>query len=343
MKTKYILITAYLLCFMAINRTNSQGFVNAKYSGDFLSTGVGGRSAAMGGTGVSFSDDVTSGYFNPAALSQIKFAQLAILHESRFSGQINYDYAAIAYPYNETQTFAISALRLGLDGIKDSRNALIDANGNGKLDDEDRLDPAKITLSNASNWGIFFSYSKKQSNEFSYGANLKLMYKSIIEHNAYGVGFDLSVMYEPTENLKLGANLQDATKSLLTWSTGAQEFIVPTLKLGSSYKYNITDKHSVMPAIDVNMRFEGSDKTAQVGLGFASLDFATGLEYSYNGKAFARAGFTENKQLTFGAGFKLPKLNIDYAFTKENEDLSGFGATHRISLRLTLEEDKFAR
>lgn len=321
----------------------SQGFVNAKYAGDYLSTGVGGRSAGLGGTGTAFSDDVTAGYFNPAALVQINYPQISILHESRFSGQINYDYAGIAYPLSSDQTLAFSAIRLGLDGIKDSRNALIDVNGNGKLDDEDRIDPSKIVLGNASNWGFIFSYSKKYDSEIAFGANLKLMYKSILENSAYGIGFDLSALYTPIDNLKIGATLNDATKSLLTWSTGSQEFIVPSLKIGTSFKYSINDKHNLMPTIDGNFRFEGRKLTSQIDLGIASLDPSLGLEYAYNDKIFGRIGYSENKQLTIGAGIKLPKLNIDYAFTKENEDLSGFGATHRISLRLTLEEDKFLK
>src|SRR5205823_3545286 len=124
----------------------AQGFVNAKYAGEFLGFGVGARSAALGGTGTGYANDVTAGYFNPSALSLVQYPQIAILHESRYGGQINYDYLGAALPVGPNQTFALSAIRLGLDGIKDSRKALIDVNGNGRLDEEDRIDENKIVL-----------------------------------------------------------------------------------------------------------------------------------------------------------------------------------------------------
>jgi len=43
----------------------------AKYAGEFISTGVGGRALAMGGAFVAVANDVTAGYWNPAGLSRI--------------------------------------------------------------------------------------------------------------------------------------------------------------------------------------------------------------------------------------------------------------------------------
>ncbi|MBL8999472.1 MAG: UPF0164 family protein, partial [Gemmatimonadetes bacterium] len=63
-----------------------QGFANAKYASEFLSLGAGARSAALGGAGTGFADDVTAGYVNPAALSLVNYPQIAIFHESRFGG-----------------------------------------------------------------------------------------------------------------------------------------------------------------------------------------------------------------------------------------------------------------
>ncbi len=321
----------------------AQGFINAKYAGEFLSSGVGGRSAGMGGTGTGFANDVTAGYFNPSALSQITYPQVALLHESRFAGQINYDYAGGVVPFGPDQTFSISAIRLGLDGIKDSRQALIDVNGNGKLDEDDRIDESKIKLGGSADWAIYGSYARKIDDKLSVGGSLKVLYKTVLEHSAWGLGFDLGATYRPVDHLSLGATLTDATKSLLTWDTGNQEFIVPALRVGAAYTYQVAEDHNIMPAVDGTFRFEGRHQTTMVDLSFASLDVQAGLEYSYRNRVFLRGGYTDLKQITVGAGVKLPKLNIDYAFTKQNSDLDAFGATHRISLMLTLEEPKFAR
>ncbi|MBS1910407.1 MAG: PorV/PorQ family protein [Bacteroidetes bacterium] len=321
----------------------AQGFVNAKYASEFLSSGVGGRSAGIGGAGTAFTNDVTAGYFNPAALSLVTYPQIALLHESRFAGEINYDYLAGALPLDSLQTVSLSAIRLGVDGIKDSRDALIDQNGNMILDEEDRIDPTKIRIGSAADWAIFGSYSRKVNDQLSLGGSVKLIYKTVLEHSAWGVGVDVSALYRPVENLSLGASLTDATKSLLIWDTGTEEFIVPTLRMGAAYRYRISNDHSIMPAIDGSFRFEGRQSATMVDLGIASLDVQGGLEYSYKDRIFLRGGYTDLKQITIGAGVKLPKLNIDYAFTKQSSDLASLGATHRISLTLTLEEPKYVR
>jgi hypothetical protein len=332
-----------LLVLVGSGSLQAQGFVNAKYAGDFLGFGVGGRAAGLGGAGTGYADDVTAGYFNPAALARIEYLQGSILHESRFAGQINYDYFAAAYPFAADQTVGLTVFRLGLDGIKDSRNALVDRNGNGRLDETDRIDSSKITFGGASSWAVMASYARPLTPELSVGGNVKFFYKSVLEHSAWGVGVDVSASYRPVEGLSLGATLSDATKSLLIWDTGNQEFIVPSLRLGAAYRQEILTNHSLMPTVDGIFRFEGRHATTLVDLTAASLDIAAGLEYSYKDRVFLRGGFSELQQITVGAGIKLPKLSIDYAFTNESSDLQGFGPTHRVSLTLTLEEAKFGR
>ena len=334
-----ILVTASLIGFS--NESFAQR--NAKYAGEFLSLGVGSRSAGLGGAGTGYSNDVTAGYFNPSALSEINFPQIAIFHDSRFSGLFNYDYAAVALPISNDQTVSLSAIRFGYGEIKDTRNALIDRNGNGKIDEDDRIDPALIEVGSAADWAFIGSYARTIDEKLSVGGNVKIMHRTVLDNSAWGVGIDLSATYRPVENLMLGAMLADATKSLLAWDTGNQEFIVPTLRLGAAYRYEFIEDHSIMPVIDGAFRFEGREEATMLDLGLASLDIQSGLEYGYKNKVFVRAGYSDVEQLTVGAGFKLPKLNIDYAFTQESSALENVGATHRISLMLTLDDEKFAR
>ncbi|MBC8145177.1 MAG: PorV/PorQ family protein [bacterium] len=343
-------LTASRLCLIALLATIAsssmalaQGYHNAKYASEFLSFGAGARSGALGGAGTALNSDVTAGYYNPAGLSGIKHLQAAIFHESRFSGEINYDYIGAALPLDSLQTFAVSAIRLGYDDIPDTRDALIDPNGNGRIDDGDRIDPTRVKYGGASDWAIFGSYARRVNDKLSVGGNLKLLYKTVLDHIAWGLGIDLSAHYTPVDNLSLGATLADATKSLMTWDTGNQEFLVPQLKLGAAYRYDITDDHGVMPILDVVLRFEGRETATMLDLGLASADIGTGLEYSYRDRVFVRGGYSELGQLTVGAGVKLPKLNIDYAFLRPRSEDASFGSTHRVSLRLTLEEDRFAR
>jgi len=349
------LLAALLL--VAPSLASAQGFVNAKYAGEFLGLGVGARSAGMGGAGTGFLTDVGAGYFNPAALAFGNYPQVSLLHESRFAGQINYDYLGGVLPLNARQTVGVTVLRLGLDGIKDSRDALIDRNGNGVLDEDDRIDSTRIRIGGAADWVLMGSYSQKVKENLALGGNVKLIYRTLLEHSAWGVGVDLSARYNPTPELTVGATLADATKSLLIWDTGNQEFIVPSFRLGGGYRLKIAEDHSVLPALDAVLRFEGRSSTTTADIGFASVDFAGGLEYSYKERVFVRGGYTELHQWSLGAGVKLPKLSIDYALTLANSgnndladvggsigpDAGGLGVTHRVSLTLTLESPEYAR
>jgi hypothetical protein len=55
-----------------------------------------------------------------------------------------------------------------------------------------------------------------------------------------------------------------------------------------------------------------------------------------------RAGYNEIGNITLGAGIHLRKLDIDYSFAKFDA-ADQLGNTHRISLRLTIEEEKYRR
>ena len=82
-----------------------------KYSNEFLAIGVGARSFGMGFTGVSFVDDVTSGYWNPAGLNDLEpDRQLALMHSSYFGGLANYDYAGFATAVDEESKMALFLL-----------------------------------------------------------------------------------------------------------------------------------------------------------------------------------------------------------------------------------------
>lgn len=321
----------------------AQGFANAKYAGEFLGLGAGARSAGLGGAGTALSDDVTAGYYNPAGLSELVYPQIALFHESRFAGLINYDYLAGAYPVDGEQTVGVTAVRLGYGEIADTRNALVDVDGDGEIDEEDRIDPNLVDYSGASDWAFSASYARKIDDRLSVGGTFKILHRSIVDGSAWGVGVDLSARYRPTADLALAATLHDGTKSLLAWNTGHQEFIVPNLRLGAAYDLSLGEQHSIRPAIDGHFRFEGREEAAQIDLSIASLDVAAGLEYSYDESLFARVGYTDLEQITFGAGVRLPKLNIDYALTSESTITDGLGASHRVSLRLTLAEDGLAR
>jgi hypothetical protein len=57
-----------------------------------------------------------------------------------------------------------------------------------------------------------------------------------------------------------------------------------------------------------------------------------------------RIGYSDVKQLTIGAGIKLPKMIIDYSYSRvSGNQEETLPESHRISLLLTLEDLQFKR
>jgi hypothetical protein len=335
--------TFIILSFLFILPYANAQTVFAKYAGEFMAIGVGGRPLAMGGAFTGVANDITAGYYNPSGLAQVNYPQISLMHDERYGNLVNYDYAAVAIPWDTDMSFALSVMRLGIDGIPDTRNALIDVNGNGKIDDNDRIDYTKITEFSNQDWAFYLSFAKKLSEDFYYGASIKYLRRDLAEFSANGIGFDVGALYKPFENFSVGANIQDITTTLVAWNTGRNELISPTAKLGASYGLDILNGR-LTPALDFDVRFENRQYASTFNLGPVSFDMHAGLEFNYNNIFSIRGGYNDVKQFTVGAGVKLPKLNIDYSFARFSASkLDRLPDTHRISLILTLEEPRFLR
>ena len=337
---------ALVVFFLLVSLTSiySQTVIG-KYAGEFLAIGVGGRALAMGGAQVAIVNDVTSGYWNPAGLARMNYPQVALMHEEHFGSLVNFNYASVAIPYGKDMSFGLSMTRSSIDGIPDTRNALYDANGDGILDlnSGDRLDYTKISEFSNSDWAFYFTFAKRQSDNFYWGANVKIIRRDLAEYGATGIGFDLGAVYTPYENLFLGANIQDVTTTLVAWSTGRNELISPTAKIGAAYQLNLLGG-SILPALDFDIRFENRKSASTFAVGPVSFDVHAGFEYKFKNVFAVRAGYGDVKQFTIGAGIFLPKLQIDYSFARFSQsETERLPDSHRISLILTLEQPKFMR
>ena len=351
MRIPRIFIVLILLLSLLIGTGYGGKIVKAKYAGEFLSTGVGAQALGMGGTFVAISQDVTAGYWNPSALAAIDYPQLAGMHAQRFANIVNYNYGAIALPIGKSSGLALSLIRLGVDDIPNTKNALLDygkdgvpdtgdeGEGNGIIDENERIDPNKVFYFNSAEYAVYLSYGKKRSSTFYYGGNIKFIKKGIGQNSAWGMGFDFAALWKPYPRLNVGVNLQDITTTLLVWDTGRQEAITPTSKIGIAYFWESSKiAGQIIPAVDMDVRFENRRYSAQYNLGRVSFDFHFGMEYRLKKILALRTGLDMGR-FTAGVGVKLPKLNVDYAFLSHND----LGDTHRISLTLSIEENKFKR
>lgn len=317
-----------MLVLTIISATLAGGF--KKYAGEFLYNGVGSRALAMGSAYVAVANDVTAGYWNPAGLTEAEGFQAQFMHSQQFISSIQYDYLGVSRKFNNGSTIGFSILRLGVDNIADSRNALV-----GESLKNGYLDYSKITYFNTADYAFILSYANQYSTDFSYGANIKLIYRDYSVESALGIGFDIGAKYRILPGFFAGLMLRDITTTMMAWSTDEKEFITPSVRPGVSYRYLFDGIGLYLqPSFDMNIMLENRRQSAQFNLGPVSADTFWGMEVGYREVVFLRVGYDDLERFNGGIGLSITRFGIDYSYTNYDQEL---GNVHRISFHLKLE------
>lgn len=220
----YILKGVLLIpIFLSSHKVLAQS--SPKYSNEFMAIGVGARALAMSNAMTSVSDDVTSIYWNPAALTDIEHRyQFSFQHAAYFAGVANYDYLGAAMAIDTDSHMGIGIIRLGIDDIPDTRLL---------FDDQGRIDYSRINFFSSSDLAIVFSYARGVSfisgenfadgGGLTFGMNAKVIRRRIGEFaDAWGFGLDASAKYRYND-WNFGVMLRDITTTFNTWTINKEE------------------------------------------------------------------------------------------------------------------------
>lgn len=310
-----------------------------KYSNEFLNLGAGARSLGMGKTQVSLADDATAGYWNPAALTNIRTKYDGVLmHSELFSGVVKNDYAAFAMPLDEKSAVGVTLLRLGVDNIADTR-ALLNEYGNIQYD--------RITYFSVADYALLLSYARKLGPEgLSVGGSGKIIYRNVGSYaNAYGFGVDVGLQYNH-KGWRLGLMARDITTTFNAWSidadkfkatanpgekipTNSTEITLPRLVLGAGRQFTLPAQFTALVAVDLEATTDGKRNTI-VSANPVSVDPRVGLEIGYRNLAFLRGGVGNYQKITsvvdqseqwkgqysLGAGVAFSGLRVDLALSR---------------------------
>ena len=310
-----------------------------KFSNEFLSIGVGARALGMSNAYVTTVNDVTSGYWNPAGLTQIKKDfQVSLMHASYFAGIAKYDYGAFSAKIDTSSAFAFSVIRFGVDDIPNTTQ-LIDADGNVDFD--------RISSFSVADYAFMFSYARKSKIKgLRYGANVKIIYRQVGDFaKAWGFGLDGGIQYD-LKNWKFGLMARDITTTFNSWAINEDEFnkisdaipgqnqelpetteiTKPKIQVGVAKEFRIGRLFNLQTEIDLNIRFEQTNDIFSSEVG--SIDPAVGFQLDYDQLVYLRLGvgnfqyitqFDEGKSLSlqpnFGVGFNYRGIQVDYALT----------------------------
>ncbi|MDO6597707.1 PorV/PorQ family protein [Oceanihabitans sp. 2_MG-2023] len=310
-----------------------------KYSNEFMNIGVDAAALGMSNAVTAYSNDVNSGYWNPAGLVNIEDKQLALMHSSYFANIASYDYAAFAMPLDNNSAIGVSLIRFAVDDILNTTQ-LIDDDGNINYD--------RVSLFSTADYGVTFSYSRKLPIPgFNYGINAKVIRRVIGDFaNSWGFGLDAAVQFETKNEWKFGLMARDITTTFNAWAIDEDEFAkvqdavegqnqelpetteltIPKLQFGIAKKFIYRYDFSILTELDLNIRFEENNDIISTSV--ASISPSFGFEVGYIDMIYLRGGvgnFQNELQLdnsektsfqpSIGLGFKYKGIQVDYAFT----------------------------
>ncbi|MEM8489041.1 MAG: PorV/PorQ family protein, partial [Bacteroidota bacterium] len=260
----YLLIAGVLVSFSTTSPVQAQKV--AKYGADFLAGGVGGRALGMGGTHVGVVSDVSAIYWNPAGLAGITYPQISYMHAERFAGAVSFDYAGAAFPINAASTVGVTIIRSGVDDIPVTLNAWDIERNQPKPNPENFIE--RIS---AADYAFMLSYARSLNEDLTVGLTGKVIRRSIGDFaDAWGYSFDVGVTWSPGQ-WRLGANLQDVSTMLQSWSINQGELsqledfgqelpeggtfvVLPVLRLGAGYHLPMDQSHLLLAA-DLDVAF----------------------------------------------------------------------------------------
>ena len=332
MLKKKLLFLLFLLC------TSSYAQTLRKYSNEFMNIGVDAAALGMANAMTASTNDVNSGYWNPAGLVHLEDHQMSLMHANYFANIAKYDYIAYANTIDDESAWGISLIRFGVDDIMNTTE-LIDSQGN--------IDYNRISLFSTADYGVTFSYARKlQVPGFQYGINAKIIRRIIGDFaSSWGFGFDAGLQFEKND-WQFGLMLRDITTTYNVWSIDEAEYkkiadaipgqnqelpenteiTAPKAQLGLSKKFIVRYDYSILAAANINMQFAQTNDILSTD--FVSIYPALGFEFGYTDLVFLRAGvgnfqniqqidYTEKVgfQPNIGLGFKYKGIQIDYALT----------------------------
>lgn len=289
----------------------------------FLKIGVGGRATAMGDAFVAVANDASALYWNPAGLVQFQENQIIFSHNS-WVVDINHEFLGAVYHLDETNSFGISVTALTMQDMKVTTEFAPFGTGE---------------YFGFSDFGIGITYSRKMTDQFSFGGTLRYIEETLDKLKMRGIMIDLGTYYWTglgstrfaVAVSNFGNQLAPDGEVVLVGKRNKsdwQSFSPPTMfRIGFAFEPIENEEHKLTASFQLNHPNDNSENVV------------SGLEYSWNRMLYLRGGYKLNvdeQTFSFGAGINFPisfaNFNLDYAYSQ----FERLGSAHRFSIILGL-------
>ncbi len=327
----YLLVTALLILGLspasqAIDKLGQTGM-------PFLKIDVGGRASAMGSASAAVTDDATSMFSNLAGLAFVDGFEVA-MNQTNWIADIKHYAGGVAYGFKNWGTFGVSLIYMDYGTMTETRpydgsDPILRNQGYEDLGDFE-----------VGEYAVGLSYGRRISNQFSIGAQIKMvkqdLYESLILHEVYGEtvvqneqtvnAFDFGTLYYTGwKDLRVAMSIRNFSRQ---GRYVFERFELPLMfNIGMAMDvmtlFADSDMHKLTVAVDA---IHPRDYSERIHLG---------AEYGMSNMLFLRGGYKFNydeEGLTFGVGVNKPLGNYGVKFDYSYGDFGEFfGSVHRIS------------
>ena len=284
---------------------------------------------------------------NPA-LSSVYNEKIGLTHQSRIAGMVNSELISFNKSISDSSWANFALLYEGVNGIPDTRNALLDwgndgvfgtfdpGENNGILDQGERLDANKISYFSQNQFGLFGAISKPYKS-WKLGLGIKLLFHTLDNNYAIGTGMNFGAYRSFKNGTSIGVVLYDAPSSGVLWDNGDIELTPSSFSVGAHHLFFI-EKYQIAINPLYRLDFLMKERTidSQLFLDAIPIEISGGIETVYKRKIFIRGGFYPSGTLATGLGMLWENMTIDYAYLIDNS-ISGIDKNHIITISLSLE------
>ena len=318
-------VLSLMLSFALISGTSAASLSKSGTTvGQFLKIDVGARAIGMGGAFVATADDISAMHWNPAGLALNPSGEAFFNHTDWFL-DIAMEHAAVAVTVPGIGTIGGFISSMGMDDML--------------VRTEDRPEGTG-EMFGAGGLAIGLSYSRKLTEQFSFGFNAKYISEYISHSKATGFALDIGLLYAiPILNeFRIGGSITNFGSkmqldgrdlyeinqvggpggNLINTKVEMEEWDLPlTFRVGVAADIIRAETHRLTTAVDA---VHPNDHTQFLN---------TGLEYSWNELFMVRGGYKALFQedtaqgLTLGFGLHVRivdhvKIKVDYAYQEFN-------------------------
>ena len=183
----------YVLSYSFSQLENSQDISKVgTTAAQFLKISAGARGFAMGGANVAITNDLSSGFWNPAGLANLKGVQAYFENNGWLAGT-DYNFGSFGFEWPRIAVFSLSLTML--TSPDDLVRTVENPSGTGEK-------------FNSQDMSIGLSVGKKLTDDLSLGATIKNIRQRIWHSSGQTIGVDIGVQYKtPIKNLTLGASI----------------------------------------------------------------------------------------------------------------------------------------